>query len=779
MQATLLDISDGNFRKQYHLDVTLSFNGFTQYLQERIANEKTMRKNLFEFVLNKFLSNPNIKDEIALENMHLFKEELELIYTVMQPPISNEQETIWALCKPLTPVIFYGTDALYNFLWDEHKCLKCSFTQSMPDEQMEKNKMKHLYYFILEKFYNFTALQKPTMVYSIVDEHTKLTHYFNVNIDTRFVEVFAKQSLPEIDINSFVHQSENGELDKDKMLQLLPLSMFAFKGFSIITITDVTAQQATENIKSFILNRLNYGIQHNYEDVVQSLKALVNSSDIEFGMLPVIRINNKLVITEESSRYSVMLDAIVHKGDVNNFLELTENYLEHPKNILYDVVTTYGENVYMEYLLQAGIKTYALVPIHYNNHVAGILEIYTREKGLLTLDRLSKLEPIIPLLAQLMQNTIDEFDIQIENVIKEKFTSLQPSVQWKFNEVVWEYLKNNKGTNKKKSIENIVFKNVHPLYGAVDIRNSTIERNDALVADFKYLLELLQNILSSIKKEVGIVLADELIFKCNKWLQGIGDMLVDDDHVRINDFLEQDINPFLQHFREDANLQPIITQYFDAIDEENGQAFHNRRVLEKSMQTINTAINQYLEMFRDEIQHSYPCYFEKFRTDGVEYDIYIGQSIVPDRPFNQLYLKNIRLWQLKSMAAIAKITHALLPQLDRPLHTTQLIFVRSATIDISFRNDERKFDVEGTYNIRYQIIKKRIDKVHVKNTRERLTQPGKIALVYFNKREADEYTEFITYLQEQGVLDNDLEHLDLEDLQGVSGLKALRVGVVM
>ena len=98
-------------------------------------------------------------------------------------------------------------------------------------------------------------------------------------------------------------------------------------------------------------------------------------------------------------------------------------------------------------------------------------------------------------------------------------------------------------------------------------------------------------------------------------------------------------------------------------------------------------------------------------------------------------------------------------------------------IDISFRIDEKRFDVEGTYNIRYQVIKKRIDKVHIKDTDERLTQPGKIALVYFSNKEADEYVSYVNFLQEQNILDNDLEFLELEELQGVHGLKALRVGV--
>jgi hypothetical protein len=186
-----------------------------------------------------------------------------------------------------------------------------------------------------------------------------------------------------------------------------------------------------------------------------------------------------------------------------------------------------------------------------------------------------------------------------------------------------------------------------------------------------------------------------------------------------------------------------------------------------------------MDMMKTEIQQAYPSYFEKFRTDGVEYDIYIGQSIAPDKPFSDIYLQNLRLMQLTSMAAIAKYSSALLPQLTRPIETTQLIFIHSQPIDIRFRKDEKRFDVEGAYNIRYHIVKKRIDKVTLKGGKERLTQPGKIALVYFSQKEADEYIGYIRYLQEQNILNHDLEELELEELQGVSGLKALRVGVAI
>jgi hypothetical protein len=296
--------------------------------------------------------------------------------------------------------------------------------------------------------------------------------------------------------------------------------------------------------------------------------------------------------------------------------------------------------------------------------------------------------------------------------------------------------------------------------------------------DLRLQFSLLIGLLEDLKLKSGFGLLDEKIFLTRKWQAGLGAQQGIEQENELNEFLEYDINPFLLQFVEgNPEYSQDVNEYFDAINEETGQVYESRRQMEASMSLVISAVNKYLDQVKTESLQAYPCYFEKFRTDGVEYDIYIGQSIAPDKPFNEIYLKNLRLLQLTSMAAIARNTHQLQRQLTRPVETTQLIFIHSHPIDIRFRKDEKRFDVEGAYNIRYHIVKKRIDKVQVKGTGERLTQPGRIALVYFNQKEADEYISYIKYLQGEKVLKEDLEYLELEELQGVSGLKAMRVGV--
>jgi hypothetical protein len=392
----------------------------------------------------------------------------------------------------------------------------------------------------------------------------------------------------------------------------------------------------------------------------------------------------------------------------------------------------------------------------------------------------AQLDIALPPIAQLLQDFIDEFDDDIETVIREQFTAIQPSVQWKFREIAWQFLYLRKKQQAQRP-EKILFEALSPLYGAVDIRNSSVERNLANIADMDAHLALLSSTLDDLQQTHRSPLMEEMVYTTQKWKQLLkrGELSATEE-ASIGHFLAEEIDAWFRHLStQDAGPRAIVEEYVKLISAPDTPVSRNRQALEVSMQTINEALSGYLESENNQLQELYPCYFEKFRTDGIEYDIYVGQSITPDKPFNHYYLKNLRLWQLTSMAAIARLTHSLLPQLPVPLRTTQLIFVHDHPIDISFRTDERRFDVEGAYNIRYQMIKKRIDKVHVRHTNERLTQPGTISLIYFDRKDLDDYLPYLQYLQETGILLPTLEELELEDLQGINGLRAIRVGIVL
>jgi len=758
----------------------LSFIPYIQLLQQKIKEEKGIHATLYRFILRRFERHPELLTAVVDKSrIKDYGDVLELIEDTVFPLIHENVESMFALSSPLSSEIFYCTDAFYNACFNDNN--EFIPTKNIPFDYHCAFRLMQVYRAILERFYNHNAIFEPKMAHAVEDAATGLSRYLSVSMDSRFVEIKLKGKLPQLDAR-FLSQLTNSQTDFELLRQKLPLSLFELEGFTIVSLHDVTSTHIPELIKNAIINvALETGSKESYfTEIITAIKTLLRTNKIEAGLLPLLKVNDEFVLNETSNTSSVFIrTAMEHNCCDSSYSKLVHSFTNDPKpffvaDINSETLTKYP---YLQLIKDAGIEGILIIPLSWNKKLMGILELSSITKDELYEKMIARLEPVLPLLSQLLKQRVEDFDNNIQTVIKEKFTSLQPSVEWKFNEVAWKYLaqKNKNGTD---TLEPVFFKDVYPLYGTVDIRNSSSERINALQADMHHQFTFLINTLEQLKKTVRINLVDEKIFQCKKWIGKVSDQVTTDEEIKLLDFFDNDIKPFVTHFRDNfPEAKNTIDTYLKETDSVTGQFSENRRQLEDSMQLINTTVSNFLETQRDDLQKTYPNYFEKFRSDGIEYDIYIGQSITPNKPFSPLYLENLRLWQVSSMAEITRLTHNLVPQMQKPLYTTQLILVHTNTIDVSFRTDERRFDVEGAYNIRYEVIKKRIDKVHVKKTGERLTQPGKIALVYFNDKDAEEYITYINYLQNSGLLAEDIEHIELEDLQGVAGLKAIRVTV--
>lgn len=780
MQTALFNIINKDGDKFPQIETRLSFGPYLKYLKNRAKNENSIKKDFFKKIVNKLDRALEAHGPINDQNLFKFEEEFALIHGSMNSPLADEGGSFWALGYPMGQKICFGTDNFYELLHHNECRTQFTIAPSRPyaDSVFSEN-TRMLYTFIMERLYGMSSSRHFELIHSFVDEHTGLQKYYRINIDHSFVDIEVIGKLPAID-RLKVRDEFSKTFNLGFIESLLPLELFRLEGFSILTIHDITTEQAFENIKNIIIK--SDDIQDSNDHVIMSLKTLAGNSDIEFSLLPFLKLNGKVIFDHSRNSTSALLLLIRNSNFTKEHIEtLLAKFIEKPE-ILFFSRDGFNDGHNTEPLLYGlkdfGIEDYALIPVLHNKEMVGVMEVFSRKRDTLDDAVLSRVFSANTLLAQLLKDEIVEFTTKLNEVLRDKFTSLQSAVQWKFNDKAWEYLQSSKGGRPKSNIGDIKFENVYPLYGAIDIRNSTIERNAAAFKDIVVHLELLEKMLVRLKGLANIGILDEMIFNCRRWIRKIDEESIDHFQIQLNNFLDRDVKGILAYFEGNSPASlSIIREYTEAIDPETGIVHIHRKALEASVLQINTGINDYLELAHKELQTSYPCYFEKFRSDGVEYDIYIGPSIAPDRPFNEVYLKNVRLWQLTSMAAMTRITRSLLDGMERRLFTTQLIFVNPTPIDISFRTDERRFDVEGAYNIRYQIIKKRIDKVTIRDTGERLTQPGKIALVYFSDKEIKEYSGYILYLQKNGTLLEDLEELELEELQGVKGLRALRVGV--
>ncbi|RMG86318.1 MAG: GAF domain-containing protein, partial [Bacteroidetes bacterium] len=261
-------------------------------------------------------------------------------------------------------------------------------------------------------------------------------------------------------------------------------------------------------------------------------------------------------------------------------------------------------------------------------------------------------------------------------------------------------------------------------------------------------------------------------------LEGLRKELKSNDENRIMDFIKTEIHVLFEEIKDkEPDLTYTVHRYFDSLDTDYGIVYNQRKKYEDSVAQINETLSGFIEAEDSRMQKIMPHYFEKYKTDGVEYEIYAGQSILRTQKFNRIHLKNLRLWQMITMCEVTRKIDQLRDQLPVPLSTAQLVFVYNHPISVRFRMDDKHFDVDGAYNVRYEIIKKRIDKAYIEGTDERLTQSGKIAIVYTADKDYDEYMEYLTYLRRQQLIEDNIESLTLAKLQGVHGLKALRVTV--
>jgi len=783
MQTDLINIqTDETVTKP--IEISLSFLPLLNYLKERLKTERTMKAEYYRFIIERFEREQGWKSEISLNDLAKYRELFEMTFLVLTPLAADENELYWGLTTPVPGEIFFSTNGLHEFLHEAH-----SNDQSKSlTEQREKQQLRSrfIYGLILERFYSISVITKKDFIYSYKDPKSQLLKYYKAEVDTRFVEVSVEGVLPDLndhDVANCFQELTEYEAVEHYLPEVLPLSKFKFEGFAIISLKDVTVEHSIDRIRDVLVNHSFETEQ--YRQINQALRTLSGYENLEFRLLPMRMVNDKSVFSydaDESMQSVLMIERNQQFITKESFNVLVDDFRANPRLLIFNDLQQQevSDDLLPQLLKRTGISSYALLPVNYHNEMVGVIEIHSQEEVRFDEILFTKIQLAIPLVAQLLKYSTEEFESKIETVIRDKFTPLQPSVQWKFNEVAWKHLQKKYSNLNEPEIEAIRFDNVYPLYGAVDIRNSTIERNNAIQEDIKNQLDLLTSTLNSLRELKEQHAPDALVFECKRWSAKIEEYFTTQDEVALNTFLESDVNTYLREIQAKfPQSSEVIDNYFNSIAQADGPAFKNRIELEISLQLINTRLNQYFENAQKELQKLYPIYFEKFRTDGVEYDMYIGQSLTDGKSFDPAFLNHLRKWQIKSMAEVTRLTHNLVPAMPKELKTTQLIFTHSNPIDISFRNDERRFDVEGAYNIRYQVVKKRIDKVLIKNTQERLTQPGKIALVYFNQREADEYAEYISEFQKAGMLHNDLEYLDLEEVQGVSRLKALRVGVVL
>ena len=424
-----------------------------------------------------------------------------------------------------------------------------------------------------------------------------------------------------------------------------------------------------------------------------------------------------------------------------------------------------------------GLRTLMVVPLIFEDRVIGTMDLSSTEPDDLGPMESFLTQQVAPLFSMALKKGLDERERQVQAIIKEKCTAVHPSVEWRFSQAARAHLDRIRA-GQPSDLEPIVFKEVIPLFGQSDIRGSSEARNMAVQADLREQLWLALEVFDFAAEARPWPLLKELKYRTEKRIKGIEAGVTSGDETSVARFIRLEVE---ETFSDLLRLGPRVAQavkaYRRAVDPKLGLVYRRRREFEESVSKLNAELSSFLDREQAQAQAVFPHYFEKHQTDGLDYVIYVGASMFEAGRLSTFHLKNLGLWQFLTACGLARQNELVRPELKVPLDTCHLILLNQTPLSIRFRYDEKRFDVDGAYDVRNEIIKSRLDKATIKDGLERLTQPGRIAVVYTHPDEGWDARRHIDFLQERGDLLDDMEELDLDDLPGVKGLKALRVGV--
>ena len=756
-------------------EISLSFDSLFKHYQDRLLVEKNelVIQHLVGLLANfeRYpLLSTGIKTEEELTDL---EEVIDLLMGDLFPKALSMNE-IKAASIPMQPVHFYSSTRFENII----KATGNDFKFQLADFTDDEMYIMSCTYILASHYQVNTNYQKP-LYYPIPDKDGNIKTY-RLAMNADFISITPTEKSLDItqkDIDLLLQNYDNIDLWKEKF----PPNSWDLKGFILINFIDVTVDTVISDLKS---DMLNHTISNdNFDDFQQDFKRYFNNPQLLIGFTKYDPNTDSFVNPPGKQVASFILGKMDELSCKTGFCHFSYDKVVKENKYLtisdIDGALSTGKNTVLSQLQKQGFKSCIIAPIVVDEMLIGTLEIVSPNKNDLTSINASKLDIIMPYLIATSKRSIQETENYIKAIIQNECTAIHPTVLWKFEEEAERFMQNtivNNGT--KANFKDVVFNHVYPLFGQIDIIGSSTVRNEAIQSDFIKQLQLVKAIFTNAYQEESLAFYEQVVLQIEDFIVELESDFNTTSEEQLLYFLKNEVNPIMPHIQLiSSELKEQVKSYEEVINIDTGVVYDKRKDYENAVQFINTQMAGVLDVKQKEAQLIYPHFFERFKTDGVEHNMYIGQSLVKDKPYNNVYLKNLRLWQLTTMCEMEQSFYEI--QKDKPvlLDCASLVLVFGNSLSVRYRVDEKKFDVDGAYNARYEIIKKRIDKAHIKGTDERITQKGKLVIVYSQKKDELEYLRYIKFLQAKNYLEETVELVELEDLQGVVGLRAIRADI--
>lgn len=754
----------------------LSFAPYLRFLEGQLAkcHNQTYRSYLQRIAdlirRDKRLTQP-IRDWGILKE---HEELIELLQLNHVYPFEADQDLLYAIGTP-GPLRFFSFSESFaekvlnretGALKLKPKDLDCEGEKAMQDTYRE---VLHRCYGV--PYQVFGTEQVEFM--KLEDTCEPCSRYFRLISNHQFIDIRWERAKPPLR-QEWIDYARGAV---QQVQEPLPLHEIVFEGFLIFKLKDETEEESLQRLNDIIVQLHALPEEHLLQQIMAATTSLLGTDKAQLGFLPFVQVNKDFVYHDTFATTSLVFSRLREHHRAEELERIFRKLFSYcasrrllSTNICYDVITGEEDDEVAQYLYKYGLRSMAFFPVYHQSELIGVIEVGSAEPEFVDLSMRRKVERALPMYREFLLYLQDKFRQIMTTFILERYTAIHPAVLWKFREATWQALRKvPKGSTEYVPTLPVRFNDLTPFYAAVDIRNSSVQRLQATRTD---LLRQLADFLPLLPKTMPTQREQTA-----QWQRQLaqGEMSLE---------LELNVQDHLQVCLEELERQehkPVAVAAFKQKLEDEGSSFYEAGLrYDHSIREVNKRLKGVLAHQEQQLKDRVPYYINRFQTDGLEYNLYVGNAIMPDLPYDEEQgLSRMIAWQLDTIIRMAVAVHRLQPNLRHPLQTTQLILVHLHKINLSFRRDERIFDVDGAYSIRYEVIKKRIDKVHLLGSEERLTQPGTIAIVYANEQELELYRQAYSRLIAAGRLQQNPEYLELEPLQGVAGLKAVRLSITL
>jgi hypothetical protein len=144
-------------------------------------------------------------------------------------------------------------------------------------------------------------------------------------------------------------------------------------------------------------------------------------------------------------------------------------------------------------------------------------------------------------------------------------------------------------------------------------------------------LRLARAVVQAASETRALPALDELAYRIDNRTAQIERALNSSDEIGIIAFLRAEVESLLDHLATfGPGVRERIAAYRSGLDARLGTVYHRRRLFEESVTGIAESISSYLDLEEQAAQGMFPHYFEKQKTDGVDYQMYVGPGLLED-----------------------------------------------------------------------------------------------------------------------------------------------------